>query len=449
MAQGTEAATGGGAIGSELVGRGTREGATLFREWFSGLSEIAESGRGAAYVFVMGNLIEILRSFDLPVVFPEINALQTAIRRVSGEFLDEAEDYGFSPDICAYVKADVAIHLRGGAHPMVKVPKPSLAVLTNACNTYIKWAEIWERMFEVPCMVVDIPGTRAAGCQSAPGDADFANEMAYIKSQVKELIETCERVTGKKFDIDRLRQNMGYANRITRAWRKVLDYNMSRPAVFNALTDGTVYLGVSNCLGGSEEGALYFERLEEEMAYRVANGIGATRNMDGTEELAEQRFRLAFIGVPCYPIFKNFNEMFTKWGGVFVNSAYLTFASGGADMGFEYDLANPIDSLAEGLLRRIRETMDQLFFGCPDIETQASRFGLDGIVYHPIKSCRTISAGLADRRHHMAEDLGLATLYFESDMVDPRVVAEAQMRNRVDAFFEGLATREIQSRGAA
>jgi benzoyl-CoA reductase subunit B len=304
-------------------------------------------------------------------------------------------------------------------------------------------------MFEVPCMVVDIPGTRAAGCQSAPGDADFANEMAYIKSQVKELIETCERVTGKKFDIDRLRQNMGYANRITRAWRKVLDYNMSRPAVFNALTDGTVYLGVSNCLGGSEEGALYFERLEEEMAYRVANGIGATRNMDGTEELAEQRFRLAFIGVPCYPIFKNFNEMFTKWGGVFVNSAYLTFASGGADMGFEYDLANPIDSLAEGLLRRIRETMDQLFFGCPDIETQASRFGLDGIVYHPIKSCRTISAGLADRRHHMAEDLGLATLYFESDMVDPRVVAEAQMRNRVDAFFEGLATREIQSRGAA
>jgi benzoyl-CoA reductase subunit B len=127
----------------------------------------------------------------------------------------------------------------------------------------------------------------------------------------------------------------------------------------------------------------------------------------------------------------------------------LTFASGGADMGFEYDLANPIDSLAEGILRRIRETMDQLFWESPDIETQASRFALDGIVYHPIKSCRTISAGLADRRHHAAEDLGLATLYVESDMVDPRVVAEAQMRNRVDAFFEGLATREMQKRGAA
>ncbi len=436
-------------LDSPLIGRGMREGAQMFRDWFSGLTEIAERGEGAVYVFVMGNLIEILRSFDMPVVFPEINALQTAIRRVSGEYLDEAEDYGFSPDICAYVKADVAIHLRDGQHPMVTVPKPSMAVLTNACNTYIKWAEIWERMFDVPCMVVDIPGSRSAGSQSITGGGDFANEMKYIKAQVKELIETCERVTGKKFDIDRLRQNMGYANRITRAWRKVLDYNVSDPAVFNALTDGTVYLGVGNCYGASEEGALFFERLEEEMAYRVANGIGATRNIDGVEELAGQRFRLAFIGVPCYPIFKNFNDMFTKWGGVFVNSAYLTFASGGADIGFEYDLTNPIDSITEGIMRRIRETMDQLFFGCPDIETAASRFGLDGIVYHPIKSCRTISSGLADRRHHIAEDLGLATLYVESDMVDPRVVAEAQMRNRIDAFFEGLATRETLGRGAA
>ncbi len=33
------------------------------------------------------------------------------------EYLNEAEDYGYSPDICGYVKADVAMQLRGGAHP--------------------------------------------------------------------------------------------------------------------------------------------------------------------------------------------------------------------------------------------------------------------------------------------------------------------------------------------
>jgi benzoyl-CoA reductase subunit B len=33
----------------------------------------------------------------------------------------------------------------------------------------------------------------------------------------------------------------------------------------------------------------------------------------------------------------------------------------------------------------------------------------------------------------------------ESDMMDPQVVSEAQMRNRVDAFFEGLISRRQQA----
>jgi len=35
----------------------------------------------------------------------------------------------------------------------------------------------------------------------------------------------------------------------------------------------------------------------------------------------------------------------------------------------------------------------------------------------------------------------VGSLFIESDMMDKRVVAEAQLKNRIDAFFEGLATR--------
>ncbi len=150
----------------ELVGRGNRDGAQLFRDWFTSLSETAAKGDQSAYVFVMGSLNEILKAFDLPVVFPEINSLQLAARRVAHEYLAEAEDYGYSPDICGYVKADVALQLRKGEHPMGRIPKPSLGVLTNACNTYIKWAEIWERIHKVPIFTIDIPGTREADGQT-------------------------------------------------------------------------------------------------------------------------------------------------------------------------------------------------------------------------------------------------------------------------------------------
>lgn len=188
-------------VADELVGRANREGSALFRQWFSELTQVAEDEGQAAYVYVMGSIAEILRAFDLPMVFPEINSLQTAVRRVAHEYLNEAEDYGYSPDICGYVKADVAIQLRKGEHPMGKIPKPTLAVYTNACNTYIKWAEIWERMYQIPIFTLDVPGTRQAGGQTWPGDGRFENDRKYVAAQIIELIDLCEEVTGKKSSI--------------------------------------------------------------------------------------------------------------------------------------------------------------------------------------------------------------------------------------------------------
>jgi benzoyl-CoA reductase subunit B len=421
-----------------LVGRGNEVGARLFREWFTGLGEAAESGRPAAYVFVMGSLCELLRVFDLPVVFPEINSLQTAVRRVAHEYLNEAEDYGYSPDICGYVKADVATQLRGGQLPMGRIPKPSIAVLTNACNTYIKWAEIWERMYKVPVATIDIPGTRTEGGQTWPGNGDFENDRKYVEAQLRELIPTLERVSGVGFDIDRLREAMGHANTLGRGWKRVLELNRSRPSVFNALTDGTIYLGVANGFRGTEAGAAYFTDLVEEMAYKAEAGIGT---------LTDEQYRLVFVGVPCYPIFRRFSELFTEKGGTFVTSTYLNFASGGANLGFEYDLAHPIESLAEGVLIGVRDAMDSMFHQTQVIMKQLDEFAVDGVIYHPIKSCRTVSTGLADSRRALMAVRDVPSLFIESDMMDRRVVSEAQLKNRIEAFFEGLASRRDRTAG--
>ena len=428
MAQAMDAAT--------LVGRGNNDGARLFREWFTGLGEAAEAHRPAAYVFVMGSLCELLRVFDLPVVFPEINSLQTAVRRVAHEYLNEAEDHGYSPDICGYVKADVAAQLRGGQLPMGRIPKPSIALLTNACNTYIKWAEIWERMYRIPVMTIDVPGTRAEGGQTWPGDGDFENDRKYVEAQLREVIPTLERVSGVRFDIDKLREAMGHANALGRGWQQVLELNRSRPSVFNALTDGTIYLGVANGFRGTAEGAAYFTDLVEEMAFKAEAGIGTLTN---------EQYRLTFVGVPCYPIFRRFSELFTEHGGTFVASTYLHFASGGANLGFEYDLARPLESLAEGVLIGVRDAMDSMFHQTRLIISQLDDYGVDGVIYHPIKSCRTVSTGLADSRRALMAARDVPSLFIESDMMDRRVVSEAQLKNRIDAFFEGLASRRAMT----
>ena len=163
-----------------------------------------------------------------------------------------------------------------------------------------------------------------------------------MSAQIRELIPLCESVTGRRFDIDRLREIMDHANAMTAALAARARAQRSRPALFSALTDGTVYLGVANGLRGTREGARLLRRdLVEEMEYKAAHGLGT---------IADEQYRLVFVGVPCYPIFRRFNEMFSDWGGVFVNSTYLWFASGGADLGYEYDLRRPLESLAEGVL---------------------------------------------------------------------------------------------------
>jgi benzoyl-CoA reductase subunit B len=425
---------------SKVIGRGAREGARLFREWFEALTGAPGRGEQTAYVFVMGSLAELLRTFGFHLSFPEINSLQTAVRRVAQDYLNVAEDYGYSPDICGYVKADVGVQLRGGEHPMGRIPKPTLAVLTNACNTYLKWAEIWERMYHMPTFTLDIPGSRSASYRHTPGGRDFERDCKYVEHQVRELISLCEEISGKSFDIDALRERLDHTNQMAAAYSEVLRVNRSRPAPFNALNEGTIYLGVCNALRGDPRGSQYFKDLAQEMAYKAAHRIGT---------LPEEKYRLTFVGVPCYPIFRRFYELFATWGGVFVTSTYLQFAAGGLDVGFEYDLRRPIEGLAEGLLLGVSYAMDAMFFRERELVEWVKAYHTDGIVYHPIKSCRTVSTGLADKRRAISEMSDVMSLVIESDLVDKRVVSEAQMKNRIDAFFEGLASRKLRTGAGA
>ena len=67
---------------------------------YQALARAPEQGRKTVYTFVPGNLTELLRSFDLLPVLPEINALQSGMRKLSAGYIAEAEKYGHSEDVC-------------------------------------------------------------------------------------------------------------------------------------------------------------------------------------------------------------------------------------------------------------------------------------------------------------------------------------------------------------
>jgi len=77
------------------------------------------------------------------------------------------------------------------------------------------------------------------------------------------------------------------------------------------------------------------------------------------------------------------------------------------------------------------------------IRRYVEEWNADALVIHSVKSCRLFSAGQGDMREYFTRDLGVPTLLVESDLEDPRYFSEAQMRNRIDAFFEALEHRKL------
>lgn len=420
-----------------IIGRGRRQGRQLLLDHFAKLNETTETGAPVCYVFVMGSGMEILESLGYVSMFPEVTSLQLAVRHDSMEYITAAEDYGYSPDVCGYIKCDVGLHLKERKHSLGGIPKPTLALATNLCNTYIKWAEIWQRMYDTPVFVLDFPGMRGCGWQSNPGEDDFERDRRYLQHQLEDFAELAARLSGRKFSLDKLVEVEDRVNRMAGSYYQLLQLNKNRPAPVNCMGDGLTYQGMSNLLRGTDTGVRYFAELVEEMTEKIRRGIGA---------VPDEKFRLLNVGGMCWPALQRWIELFTDWNANFVYAEYNAFAGGGFDKkGFRYDTSRPMESLAEQLLLSGQRSFSNMFFSHDEMADRAEEFHADGITYQAVKSCRTVSTQLADCRRHVTEVRKIPALGLEMDMVDMRVWSEAQIRNRIDAFFESLAARKAEA----
>ena len=127
---------------------------------FKELSMAGETGKKVVYTFVPGNISELILSFDMLPVYPEINALQSGMRKKSGGYIRDAEQHGHSEDVCTYVKCDVGMMLSGNIGPTgEKIPKPDLLLLSyTGCFTFMKWFETLERLYPgVPVAMLHTP----------------------------------------------------------------------------------------------------------------------------------------------------------------------------------------------------------------------------------------------------------------------------------------------------
>ncbi len=406
----------------------------MMGRYFERLTRAAEHGEGkAAYMLISGNPVELIEAFDLIPVYPEINALQLAVKKVALPFIQKAEEVGYSMDNCAYVKADVGMFLGDRKTPFATIPLPALMLCNYVgCNVYLQWFEHLAEYAPGNLYNLDIPFMRDPSGKPSPED------VTYVVRQLEEIIELCEKITGKKLDYARLKKIVSLSGETGELWAQIKGLTKRVPTPYDAYFDSVTMMAPLYCLRGTEDGLKFFQAAYKEMEEKAQMGMGP---------LPEERFRFVIEGPPPWPYLRTFRDLFAKWGAVAVASTYST-VGGLWEFGFKHDSNRPLESIAEHMLQW-NLTNRNFLQRYEQIKRYVDEWSADALVIHSVKSCRLFSAGQGDMREYFTKELGIPTLLVESDIEDPRYFSEAQMKNRIDAFFEALEHKKILREGSA
>jgi benzoyl-CoA reductase subunit B len=409
----------------------------MLADHFDALSTAHEDGKKVVYTFVPGNLNELVRSFDLLPVLPEINALQSGMRKLSGNYIAEAEKFGHSEDVCTYVKCDIGMLRKGNIGPTGKrLPPPDLLLLSyTGCFTFMKWFELLREEYNCPVAMLHVP-------YQPDGTVD-PHMREYIVEQIKsEVIPKLEEVSGKKYDEDRLREMLHRSRQAEDDLVWVLESAKNRPSPIDAYFGGVYYIGpIFSAFRGTEEGLEYYRTLRREIEGRLEAGLGPI-TPDGP--LTKEKYRLVVEGPPNWTSFREFWKMFHEEDAVVVASTY-TKVGGLYDGGFRHDPDHPLETLADYCLGCYTN------LGLPTrvdlIERYIREYSADGFLINSVKSCNSFSVGQLLMLRQIEERTGIAGTFIESDLVDPRYFSAANIKNRLESYLQMLDQKR-QARSA-
>lgn len=403
---------------------------------FDKLAAAEETGRKAVYTFVPGNLTELLLSFDLLPVLPEINSLQSAMRGKTAQYIGTAEREGHSEDVCTYVKSDIGMLRKGNIGPTgQKLPEPDLLLLSyTGCFTFLKWFELLREEYDAPVSMLHVP---------YQGDGSITTTMRdYVVQQIKEkVIPALEQISGRAYDEDRLKEHLARSAAAEDDLVAVLQSAKNKPSPIDAYFGGVYYIGpIFTAFRGTQDAVDYYRMLRAEVAERIKQGKGP---ITPEGEVKEERYRVVVEGPPNWTNFREFWKMFSDEGAVVVASTY-TKVGGVYDTGFRHDPSRPLESLAEYCLGCY--TNLNLPSRVDLISKYIEEYEADGLLINSVKSCNSFSAGQLMMLREVEKRTGRPGGFVESDLVDPRYFSGANIKNRLESYFQMI---EQKKAGAA
>lgn len=339
--------------------------------------------------------VEILQCFGINCL--SIEFLSSFISGFTCEnwFIDYAERVGIAPTLCSYHKNFI------GAVDSGLIPPAAFAVTTSmVCDGNIQTFRHVADRKNVPCYIIDVPDTLSP------------EAVAYVTSQLKELIALLEDTFHKTFRMKDLRHALERENSAHYAYRQFLKKLQTRQYP-STLTLQMYMLYATHLATGSKEDLRFFEHLAADIeTYPVFEGK-------------------RILWVHLVPFYQESLRQYFNYGDRYQIQV--------VDMNLDYtgslDPANPLDSLSRKMIGNIYNGPYQRKIDF--IRKLVDDVNADGVIQFCHWGCKQSAGGSMLLKEALNDD-GVPNLILDGDAVDRRNSHDGQIKTRLEAFLEML-----------
>lgn len=383
----------------------------------------------------------LLQAMDISWCHGEAWSALLAARKEEQPSLDAAEERGYMRELCSYART----HLGSGVltknnqipgtpdHEMLagRAPPPDMIISAYPyCSTGQQWDEMLYRLFgkKVPVFNITLPYIWGNGKnhEYMQGE-DFEDAVKFLTRQLRECVTFLEQVTGKPFDWDRLSEIMSYVKRAGELRLEAMHMCNARPAPATFF-EWSISIAPVNFLPYGPPVVNYFEQLRDEIAGRVAAGIGS---------VPKEKYRLFWDGIMNWGKLGWMAEKFSNYDACMVAGRYT-------HMGFwqepqVIDCDDPLEGMARNYL--VCPINHSAPYMIDKITKLCEFYEIDGLVMHGARTCRAFSNPQYLIAQQVSKRLGVKVAMIEGDMIDPSFYKDELVNSRVEAMLEAIDAR--------
>lgn len=386
---------------------------------------------------------EVLATFDIPFMVDVWWSGLVAAKRMSKHYFEFLDRQGYHSGLPKYNALPLAT-IMDKEHPDPPwggLPRPAFLVGRLNTSSISRLWSLLAQHFDVPLIALEVPGSTRMYprwwemSRWQWEDLYESHRIDFMVAQIRVMIFEIERITGRKFDIDKLRSIMERVNRQAEYLDEVRQIIATAPKCPVRVTE-QMTSSMTMQWHRDEEWALNHGRaFRDEVKARAANGIAACPT---------ETYRLMWVGWGLWQNTDFYMAFEQSHGAVFVRSMYLDLA---ADSYIRYGLADPIRAIAS----RYASLSEELHTApwCSEwAVNEAKRYRIDGAIVTLSESKQGAAGGSSLFTVRALEEAGIPVLGLKTDPVDGRSMSESDMRGMLAAFIEErLAPRKSGKQG--